>query len=342
MIQETVMQRSPIPILAAALAVSLAAGLTPGGSALAETVVATIPGKAEVVEVASGLAHPWGIAFLPDGRALVTEREGRLRLMERGGRLSEPLKGLPKLAAAGQGGLLDVAIDPDFAQNRMVYLSFSEAGTGGAGTAVARGRLGEAGLENTELIYRQEPKVRGGNHFGSRLAFAPDRTLYVTQGDRFAYRKEAQNLDSLIGKVVRINRDGSIPAGNPFAQGGGRPEIWSYGHRNMQGAAIEPSTGRLWTHEHGARGGDEINRPDAGKNYGWPVISYGVDYSGARIGVGTRAPGMEQPVFYWDPSIAPSGMMFYTGDAFPDWKGSRLSAPSRPRCSSASPSRTGR
>ena len=274
--------------------------------------------------VARGLEHPWALQFLPDGRILVTERPGRLRIVEKDGRLSPPLGGVPEVAARGQGGLLDVALDPDFARNRLVYLSFSDIGPGDgtAGTAVARGTLGEGRLENVQVIYRQQPKVRGGGHFGSRLVFSKDGKLFVTQGDRQAYREQAQDLQSGLGKVVRINPDGSIPRDNPFVgRSDARPEIWSYGHRNMQGAALDPS-GRFWTVEHGARGGDELNHPEAGKNYGWPVITYGVDYSGAKIGEGRVKAGMEQPVYYWDPVIAPGGMTFYTGDRYPGWKGS--------------------
>jgi len=271
--------------------------------------------------ISDELENPWGLAFLPDGRLLVTERPGRLRLVATDGRLSEPLANVPDVYARGQGGLLDVAVDPEFATNNTIYLSYSEPGDGGAGTAVARARLSDDGLADVTVIFRQQPKVESRRHFGSRLVFAPDSTLFVTLGDR-GQGDPAQDLQSHIGKVVRIGRDGGVPADNPFV---GRtdalPEIWSYGHRNVQGATLDPATGELWTVEHGARGGDEINRPEAGKNYGWPVITYGVDYSGARIGEGTSKPGMEQPVHYWDPSIAPSGMTFYTGDAFPDWRG---------------------
>ena len=287
---------------------------------------ASIEANISVETVASGLDHPWGFAFLPDGRILVTERPGRLRLVERDGRLSEPLTGVPTVAAQGQGGLLDVAIDPRFNDNRLVYLSFADPGDGGtSGTAVARGRLGSSGLENVEVIYRQQPKVSSGGHFGSRLVFARDGKLFVTQGDRqrSSFRQQAQDLSSGVGKVVRINPDGTIPRDNPFVgRNDARPEIWSYGHRNVQAAALHPETGQLWTVEHGARGGDELNHPEAGKNYGWPTITYGVDYSGATIGEGTERAGMEQPVYYWDPVIAPSGMTFYTGDAYPGWKGS--------------------
>jgi len=283
------------------------------------------PGVVRVETVAHGLEHPWALEFLPDGRMLVTERPGRLRIVEPGGRISRPLAGVPQVQASGQGGLLDVALDPDFDENRLVYLSYAEPGQGGAGTAVARGRLTDAGLEEVRVIYRQEPKVVGGNHFGSRLVFAPDGRLFVTQGERFWHRSQAQNLSSLLGKIVRIEPDGSIPEDNPFVgRSDARPEIWSYGHRNVQAAAIQPETGRLWTVEHGARGGDELNHPEAGKNYGWPVITYGIDYTGLRIGEGTAKAGMEQPVYFWDPVIAPSGMEFYTGTAFPGWRGSIL------------------
>jgi glucose/arabinose dehydrogenase len=282
-------------------------------------------GVVRVETVARGLDHPWALEFLPEGRMLVTERPGRLRIVEPSGRIGPPLAGVPAVQASGQGGLLDVALDPGFAQNRLIYLSYAEPGQGGAGTAVARGRLTESGLEEVQVIYRQEPKVTGGNHFGSRLVFAPDGRLFVTQGERFWHRDQAQILSSLLGKIVRIEPDGSIPEDNPFVgRSDARPEIWSYGHRNVQAAAIQPETGRLWTVEHGARGGDELNHPEAGKNYGWPVITYGIDYSGLKIGEGMAKAGMEQPVYFWDPVIAPSGMLFYTGSAFPGWKGSIL------------------
>jgi glucose/arabinose dehydrogenase len=287
---------------------------------------APMNGAVRVETVAKGLERPWALAFLPDGRILVTERPGRLRIVERDGRVSKPLDNVPPVVARGQGGLLDIALDPRFAENRLVYLSYAEPGENNtAGTAVLRGRLADGKLDDVQVIYRQQPKVGGGNHFGSRLLFARDGTLFVTQGDRFGYRERAQDLSSGLGKIVRINPDGSVPKDNPFVgRSGTRPEIWSYGHRNVQSAAFHPETGQLWTVEHGARGGDELNHPEAGKNYGWPVITYGVDYSGAKIGEGTAKPGMEQPVYYWDPVIAPSGMIFYTGEAFPDWKGSIL------------------
>jgi glucose/arabinose dehydrogenase len=278
-----------------------------------------------VSDYAKGLDHPWGMAFLPDGRLLVTERAGRLRIVDKTGRLSPPLAGVPRVMAQSQGGLLDVALDPQFAENRIIYLSFSEPGQNGtASTAVARARFTDTALQDVKVIYSQQPKVVSGGHYGSRIVFRRDGTMFITQGDRMRYREQAQDLSSGLGKVVRINRDGSIPKDNPFVgRNGVRPEIWSYGHRNVQSAALHPETGVLWTVEHGARGGDELNHPEAGKNYGWPVITYGVEYSGWKIGEGlTAKAGMEQPVFYWDPVIAPSGMLFYTGNAYPKWKGS--------------------
>src|ERR671918_427774 len=275
----------------------------------------SITGVVYVRSMAKGLEHPWGLAFLPDKRMLVTERPGRLRIVAPDGRISEPFTGVPQVYASGQGGLLDVALSPTFEKDRGIYLSFAESGEGGAGTAVARGRLGERGLENTQVIWRQQPKVSGSNHWGSRIVFRPDGTLFVTLGERFNYSDKAQDLSTTLGKVVRINPDGSAPRDNPFVnRAGARPEVWSYGHRNVQAAALHPDTGQLWTVEHGARGGDELNHPEAGKNYGWPVISYGVHYSYRKIGEGTAKPGMEQPVYYWDPVIAPSGMAIYTGD----------------------------
>ena len=319
-----------VSIVAVAAAV---AACTPGGAigqAEATAVRSPTPAPADAViqteVIARGLEHPWGFAFLPDGRFLVTERPGRLRIVNADGSLSPPLTGVPAVAARGQGGLLDVTLHPDFARNSLVYLSFSEpAEDGTAGTAVARGRLARGGLEDVQVIYRQDPKVRSNGHYGSRIVFRQDGTLFVTQGDRMNQRPLVQNLAAGIGKVMRIRDDGTIPDDNPFVgREGAKPEIWSYGHRNVQAAALDPASGNLWTVEHGARGGDELNQPQAGRNYGWPVITYGVDYSGVRIGEGTAKEGMEQPVYYWDPVIAPSGMTFYTGDAFPGWKGSIL------------------
>jgi len=286
---------------------------------------ASVKGVVDAQTIAKGLENPWGLEFLPDKRMLVTERPGRLRIVGPDGRISEPLAGVPKVYASGQGGLLDVALSPMFDKDRLVYLSFAESGEGGAGTAVARGLLGEGRLEKTQVIWRQQPKVSGSNHWGSRIVFRPDGTLFVTLGDRFNHSESAQDLSTTIGKVVRINPDGSAPRDNPFVKrAGALPEIWSYGHRNVQAAALHPETGQLSTAEHGARGGDELNHPEAGKNYGWPVISYGTHYSFLKIGEGTAKPGMEQPVYYWDPVIAPSGMAIYTGDLFAGWKSNFL------------------
>jgi glucose/arabinose dehydrogenase len=276
---------------------------------------------------ASGLVSPWGLAFLPDGRLLVTERPGRMRIVGKDGRLSAPVAGVPEVYALGQGGLLDVALSPDLASSAAVFLSYSEPRAGGgAATSVARAKLALDGaggrLEDVKVVFRQQPAASGGIHFGSRLAFAGDGNLFVTLGER-GQRDKAQDLSTHYGKVVRIRPDGAAPPDNPFVgRPGAQPEIWSYGHRNVQAAALHPVTGKLWTIEHGARGGDELNIPQPGRNYGWPVITYGRDYSGAKIGEGTAKEGMEQPVYYWDPSIAPSGMAFYSGDLIPEWKGS--------------------
>ena len=280
------------------------------------------------VTVVEGLFHPWGLAFLPhfesEGRMLVTERIGRMRIVNVKGEVGPPLAGLPAVDARSQGGLLDVALDPKFADNRLIYWSYSEPGPGGSnGTAVARGRLNGERIDEVQVIFRQVPKVASVAHFGSRLVFGRDGRLFITLGDRFSQREQAQKLDSHLGKVVRIEPDGRVPADNPFVKTpGARPEIWSLGHRNMQGAALHPDSCVLWTHEHGPEGGDEVNVDEAGRNYGWPVITYGVEYgSGAKIGEGNAKAGMEQPVTYWVPSIAPSGMAFLTSDRYPGWKG---------------------
>jgi glucose/arabinose dehydrogenase len=286
----------------------------------------TKAGTIKVETVATGLSHPWGLAFLPDGRMLVTERSGTLRLVSKDGKLSPPLSGVPKVVVAGQGGLLDVAIDPDFKSNSLVYLTYSEPGEGGAGTAVARGKLGESGLDGVEVIFRQEPKVGGGNHFGSRLVFAPDGKLFVTLGERFTFTP-AQDLTNDLGKIVRINPDGSVPKDNPFVgRTDARPEIWSYGHRNPQGAAIHPETGKLWETEFGPMGGDELNIPQAGANYGWPVVSWGSHYTGEDIPDPPTHPEFADAIYHWNPVISPSGITFYTADAIPAWKGNLLIA----------------
>jgi len=275
--------------------------------------------------VAEGLEFPWALEFLPDGRMLVTEKPGRLRIVTPGGEVSPPLGGLMPIHAEGQGGLLDVVLAPDFDRTHEIFLSYAEPEGELAGTAVMRGVLTDSMLEQVRIIYRQQPKVKGGGHYGSRLVWATDGTLFVTQGDRMNYRDRAQDLTQGMGKLVRIDREGRAPADNPFVgRGNAQPEIWSYGHRNVQAAARHPVSGQLWTVEHGARGGDELNHPEPGKNYGWPEITYGRDYSGARIGDGVAKDGMEQPVYYWDPVIAPSGMTFYSGDSIPGWKGSLL------------------
>jgi glucose/arabinose dehydrogenase len=278
-------------------------------------------GPISVVTVAEGLEHPWGLAFLPDGRMLVTERPGRIRVVDPDGHLSKPIAGMPDVYARGEGGLLDVALDPAFATNRLIYFAFAEPGAGGAATSVGRAKLAGDRLEQLKIIFRQRPKVEGSTHFGARLLFLRDGTLLVTLGDRNA-RDLIADLKTDLGKIVRLNPDGTIPGDNPFVgRADAAPELYSLGHRNVQGAAIDPQTGELWTSEHGARGGDEINVPKPGRNYGWDVISYGTEYSGGKIGEGTSKPGLEQPIYYWDPSIAPSGITFYDGDRFPAWRG---------------------
>lgn len=278
--------------------------------------------------VASGLDSPWGMEELPDGSWLVTERPGRMRIVGADGSISEPVSGLPEVFAEGQGGLLDVAIRDDFAETRRVWWSYAEPREGGQnGTAVATGTLSPDGREMTgvKVIFRQEPGWASKLHFGSRLVFAPDGALFVTTGERSVIeaRPLAQDVSTHLGKVLRIDPEGGPAEGNPEIPGG-QPEIWSYGHRNLQSAAIGPD-GALWTVEHGPRGGDELNRPEAGKNYGWPVIVYGLEYDGNPVGEGlTRAEGMEQPIYYWDPVIAPSGLVFYEGGLFPGWEGSAL------------------
>jgi glucose/arabinose dehydrogenase len=277
-----------------------------------------------IQEVAGGLEHPWAVAFVDDGRFLVTERPGRMRVVEFGGRLGPPLAGVPQVAAGGQGGLLDVVTDSGFERNRQLFFCFSEPGPGGNSTALARARLSadRSRLEDVKVIFSQKPKVSSTFHFGCRIVEARDGTLFLTLGERNSRRNDAQKLDNHHGKVVHVTKDGKPAPGNPFAgRAGALPEIWSYGHRNVQGATLGPD-GQLWTHEHGPQGGDEINLPQPGRNYGWPVITFGENYGGGKMGEGTAREGMEQPLHYWVPSIAPSGMAFLTSDRYgAAWKG---------------------
>ena len=312
--------------LAAALG---AASLLPLGAAWAQTP------EPRVSIVAHGLVNPWGMAFLPDGRMLVTERPGRMRIVAADGKLGPPLPGLPPVVSEGQGGLLDVVIDPRFASNRLVYWSYSEtAGSdeSGNGTSVARARLeGERGAErlaDVQVIFRQWPKVASRLHFGSRLVFGLDGRLFVTLGDRFSRKDDAQVLDNHLGKIVRIEADGRVPADNPLLGKPGlslaaKPEIWSFGHRNVQGAAVHPLTGELWISEHGPQGGDELNLVQPGRNHGWPVITTGRNYgTGTRIGEGSERADVVAPLLQWVPtSIAPAGMIFLTSDRYAGWKG---------------------
>jgi aldose sugar dehydrogenase len=293
----------------------------------AEAVYPSSAGNLAVQTVATSLVHPWSLAFLPDGRILVTERPGRMRLVTQNGQLSPPLANVPKVFAASQGGLLDVILDRGFAQNRTIYFSYAEPFNGGGRTALARARLDDSAaprLTDVKVIYRQYGPPSHGNHFGSRIVQATDGTLFVTNGEHFTDRDMAQTLDNDLGKIVRITADGTAPSDNPFAnKPGARPEVWSYGHRNPQGLALNPADGKLWEQEHGARGGDEINIIEKGHNYGWPRVSYGVNYDGTPVGTGkAKLDGVDDPRWHWTPSIAPSGMTFYTGDLFPAWKGS--------------------
>ena len=275
-----------------------------------------------VTRVLDGLEHPWALAFLPDGRWLITERDGRLRIARDGKLEPQPVAGLPRVAPHGQGGLMDVALHPNHAQNGLVYWSYSAQGADGVGTEVARGKLAGNRMEEAEVIFRQSPKGTTGRHFGSRLVFDRAGFLYITLGDR-GEQNRAQRPDDHAGSVIRLHDDGKLPKDNPFiGRPGWKPEKFTLGNRNMQGAALHPATGLLWTHEHGPQGGDEVNVIRPGVNYGWPVITYGVNYGiGTKIGEGTRKEGMAQPLHYWVPSIAPSGMAFYTGDKFPKWQG---------------------
>lgn len=298
------------------------------GQTRAPSVSTTLAMRHQVV--AEGLEHPWGLALLPDGRWLVTEKPGRLRVVTAEGAIGAPVAGLPAVSARGQGGLLDVILSPDFARDRMIYWSYAEPREGGNGTAVARGRLSDdlTKVENVQVIFRALPTYDGDKHFGSSLAFAPDGKLFITLGDRSdkPMRPQAQDLGSHMGKTIRVSADGSVPADNPFVgREGARPEIWSLGHRNIQGIAVQPGTNAVWTLEHGTRGGDELNLEKPGANYGWPGVAYGIEYSGQAIpDAVTALEGTEQPVYYWDPVIAPGGMTFYDGAMFPGWKGNLL------------------
>ncbi|HEX2751540.1 MAG TPA: PQQ-dependent sugar dehydrogenase [Alphaproteobacteria bacterium] len=279
----------------------------------------------QTVTVAEGLSFPWSLAFLPDNKGfLVTERDGKLLHITPDGKTKTEITGLPDIYAAGQSGLFDIALSPRFAKNKEVYFAFTEGRAGENNTALARAKLDlqKRRLTNVEVIFRATPKVKGNNHYGGRILFAPDGTLFLTLGDRFAYRDQAQSTVDHLGTIVRLNADGSIPADNPFSKDKqSKPEIFSYGHRNTQGIALQPGTNKIWAHEHGPKGGDEVNILKAGANYGWPVVTFGREYSGFEITDQTSAPGMEDSVIHWVPSIAPSGMAFYDGDKFPDWKG---------------------
>ena len=290
-----------------------------------ETEFPSSAGGLEVRTFARGLVNPWSLAFLPDGKMLVTERPGRLRIVSAEGQLSPPHKGVPDVWASGQGGMLDVAVDKAYAQNKTIYFCFAERTSGGGRTAIARAKLDDAAgrLDETKIIFRQEGPLSSGYHYGCRIAQADDGNLFVTLGDHGSHREQAQELGNHLGKVIRIAPDGSAAAGNPFiGRAGAKPEIWSYGHRNGQGLAINPASGDVWEVEHGPRGGDELNIIRTAKNYGWPVIGFGLEYSGGKIHDSTAKDGMEQPVKYWVPSISPSGMVFYTGKLFPKWSGS--------------------
>jgi len=326
----------PNPRSCTTFAVSVAAGIALLSSvawtsmaAAQQTRAPSAPRTAVKVEtIATGLEHPWSLQFLPGGRLLVTERPGRLRLVSPEGVLSPPIDGVPQVHVGGQAGLLDIALAPDFARTNDIYLSFSGLLDGkSSGTTVARGKLEITGtggrLTSVATIFRQLPSEITGGHFGSRIVFTDNDTFFLTVGDRMSGSKHAQNPANHIGKIMRLARDGTPAPGNPQLPGWDAA-IWSIGHRNIQGATLHPSTGELWVADHGARGGDEVNIVRKGLNYGWPVISYGIDYSGVKIGEGTAKAGLEQPLYYWDPSIAPSGAAFYTGELFPTWKGNLL------------------
>jgi len=322
------MMKTPVGLVTVALsAATLLAGtfLIATSTRGQNTSFESSAGQLDVQTFASGLVHPWALAFLPDGKMLVTERPGRMRIVSPEGQLSPPLRGVPEVWATGQGGLLDVVTDKAFAQNRTIYFCYAERTEGGGRTAVARAKLndGSGRLDEVKVIFRQEGPLSSGNHYGCRIAQASDGNLFVTLGEHFTYRNEAQNLANHLGKLIRITPDGAAPPDNPFVgRDGAKPEIWSYGHRNEQGLAINPANGELWEAEHGPRGGDEINIIGKGRNYGWPVIGFGIDYNGEKIHESTARAGMEQPVKHWVPSISPSGLTFYNGKLFPKWNGS--------------------
>jgi glucose/arabinose dehydrogenase len=310
--------------------------ITTSALALSQTALAHGSGEHEhgitdaditVTTLAEGLVHPWGMAFLPNGDMLVTERAGGIRRLSKDGNLSGRLANVPAVVAQNQGGMLDIAIDPDFTSNSTVYFCYSKEsdveGKKGSSSSVAKATLTDAGFEDVDVIFSADSIVDNGFHFGCRLAFDAKKQLYITMGDRYKYMQEAQNTNNHFGKIVRINRDGSVPADNPFTDGDA-PEVFSYGHRNVQGVTVHPDTGKVWAMEHGPKGGDEINVIASGANYGWPVITYGIDYSGEIISDKTHMDGMEQPWVYWDPSIAPSGLTFYRGDMFKEWNGDIL------------------
>jgi aldose sugar dehydrogenase len=310
--------------ISAALLV-VAAACSPDGPSPAAKAVSAGTERLAVTEIATGLAFPWGAAFLPDGSMLVTERDGQLRVIRNGTLVPEPVSGVPPVLAEGQGGLFDVVLHPDFASNQLVYLTLAGGTEAANATTVIRGRFTGSALEAVETVWRAQPLKQGGAHFGGRMLFLPDGTLLVTLGDGYTYRDEAQNPASHLGKIVHITDTGQPAPGNPLAATpGALADVYTLGHRNVQGIARDPASGTIYAHEHGPKGGDEVNVLRAGANYGWPVITYGVDYSGAPISLRNAAEGMEQPLVYWVPSIAPAGMVFYTGELFPQWRGDLL------------------
>jgi aldose sugar dehydrogenase len=323
----SLVERARWIVRVASVCAFLIAPSTPCLALADDLVIQTERIRIRVKAVAEGLEHPWSLAFLPDGRMLVTERPGRLRIAKRDGSLSAPLPNVPAVAVVGQGGLLDVATAPDFRESGLIYFSYSEARDGGNGTSVARARLSEQGLTDLQVVFRQLPAADSPAHFGSRLVFRRDGSLFITLGERALkhFTIRAQGLDTHFGKIVRITPEGRAPDDNPFLSvPGAMPEIWSYGHRNVQGAALHPRTGELWITEHGPKGGDELNIARSGANYGWPLVTYGVAYSGDRIGIGAEREGIEKPIKYWAPSIGTSGLAFCDGSRFPQWNGNLL------------------